>query len=339
MSRHTEPILIGFLVGAAVWIVDALLFLYLNSGISVWGAIFTAVPLYRLALRLFILLCTLFLGGIKAYTLYMREYKKLGLHEDVPREVQNFAKAIHTPADFKQQELEEKQRLKAEARKAQRELKRAAEADRAFAKAEPHRTKKRKTAKKEVFVFAAKGAVFEEGAFGQSNLSVALWQYAGRLGEALHLRQDELQAIRGLCYFYNIGRFGVYEGEICPDAKENALLSHSEIGAKMAEAIPELAPSAELIRHHHERFDGSGLMSLSGLEIPLGSRIFAVAWVYNALTRPDGNWRLKGEDALETLYQYSGTALDPELVAAFIGMMSGGKYFVDDKAKSMVWSS
>lgn len=338
MSRHMEPIITGFLVGIAAWIVDAVVFLYLNSGVSVWGAFVAAVPLYRLMLRVLILLCTLLLGGIKGYAIYMKAHKSLGLADDVPQEIQNFAKAIHTPAEFKQREKEEKQQEKAEAKKAERELKRALQADRVFAK-QPQHTQKRKRTQKEVFVFAPKNNVFEEGTFGNAEISAALWQYAGRLGEALRLKQDELHAIRGLCYFYNIGRFGVCEGQFSADDKENALLSHSEIGAKMAEALPELVRSAELIRYHHERFDGSGLMAMSGLEIPLGSRVFAVAWVYHALTRPDGNWCLKGDDALEMLYQYSGTALDPELVAAFIGMMSGGKYFVDHKAQSTVWSN
>ena len=340
LDRHIEPIIIGFLVGTAAWIVDAVVFLYLNSGVSVLGAFMLDVPLYRLVLRLLILLCTVFLGGIKAYAIYMEGYKNLGLNEQVPEESKNFAKAIYTPADIKEREIAEKQLLKEEAKKAERELKRAVKTDKIFAKRKTKPVKRRKTSKKEVFVFTPKGqSIFCEDAFCESEVSAALWQYAGRLGEVLRLKAEELQAIRGLCYFYNIGRFGVCEGQFSADAKENALLSHSEIGAKMAESIPELAPSAELIRFHHERFDGSGLMAMAGLEIPLGSRIFAVAWVYNALTRPDGSWCLKGDDALETLYQYSGTALDPELVAAFIGMMSGGKYFVDNKAKSTVWNS
>ena len=126
----------------------------------------------------------------------------------------------------------------------------------------------------------------------------------------MKLDVNELAIIRTLCYAYDIGRSvdgATYE-------------THTKLGADIVADIPELAMAAELVLTHHEKWDGSGLLGLSGLDIPLGSRIFALAWGYNAFTKPYGAWRLSTEDALDMLQMYAGTALDPELVAVFTGM-------------------
>jgi len=153
----------------------------------------------------------------------------------------------------------------------------------------------------------------------QTTESMLLWQYCGRMGGVLKLSVDELSAIRTLCYCYDVGRF------VSGATEEN----HAQFGADIIATVPELAPAAPLVYAHHEKWDGSGPYHMSGLDIPLGSRIFAVAWVYNAFTKPYGAWRLSPEDALDMLQMYSGTALDPELVAVFTGLV-GQRHMISE---------
>jgi len=150
-----------------------------------------------------------------------------------------------------------------------------------------------------------------------------VWQYAFNLGESLGLSDDELLQLQAVCYFHDIGRL------ILSDDK---MEQHAEVGARVLEGVGGLEPAAEAVRQHHERYNGSGKNGLRAQDIPLLSRIFSVAWVYHALTRPTGAYHLSNEEALEMLYAYSGTALDPELVSVFIGRNGRGRVFVDQSS-------
>lgn len=75
-----------------------------------------------------------------------------------------------------------------------------------------------------------------------------------------------------------------------------------------------------MIRHHHERFDGTGYPDgLHGDEIPLGARIIAVAEIFDTLHTGAGWARaMSEEDALHAIKDGRGTAFDPEVVKAFL---------------------
>ncbi|SDF01877.1 HDIG domain-containing protein [Thermoanaerobacter thermohydrosulfuricus] len=76
---------------------------------------------------------------------------------------------------------------------------------------------------------------------------------------------------------------------------------------------------AEAVLYHHERFDGQGYIGLKGREIPLFSRIVAVADAYDAITS-NRSYRkaLLPETALEEIKRNSGTRFDPEIADTFI---------------------
>ena len=81
-----------------------------------------------------------------------------------------------------------------------------------------------------------------------------------------------------------------------------------------------MAQGADIIRHHHERWDGSGYPDgLVGEAIPLGARIIAVADVYDAMTS-DRPYRraLSHEVAVSELVRGSGTQFDATVVEAFL---------------------
>ena len=98
---------------------------------------------------------------------------------------------------------------------------------------------------------------------------------------------------------------------------------HPLVGAQILAPFDFFAPAAAAIRHHHERWDGSGYPDgLAGEAIPFGARVVAVADVFDALTSPRpyrGAYPL--DAALAELDLEAGRALDPALVAALVELV------------------
>lgn len=98
---------------------------------------------------------------------------------------------------------------------------------------------------------------------------------------------------------------------------------HPAVAAALLERIDFPYPIAPLVRSHHERWDGSGYPDrLAGEEIPFGSRLIAVAEVFDAMTSVD-SYRspIPREDAIQIILKKGGTQFDPELVQQFAAMM------------------
>ncbi|HZS93738.1 MAG TPA: HD domain-containing phosphohydrolase [Chloroflexota bacterium] len=112
----------------------------------------------------------------------------------------------------------------------------------------------------------------------------------------------------------------LWESDASGPAGNAVVRTHPVRGANMIEGYPELQPVARIVRHHRERWDGQGYpQRLSGEDIPLGSRIIAVAEYYDALTHsPDGVLGLSRPDALAQLRRLGGSAFDPAVVDTFL---------------------
>lgn len=91
--------------------------------------------------------------------------------------------------------------------------------------------------------------------------------------------------------------------------------SHPKFGADFVRTIPEISRYAEFVEHHHERYDGSGYPSgLKGEEIPLGSRIIAVADAYEAMSSERPNREpYPREYIISELNKCSGNQFDPKV--------------------------
>ena len=101
---------------------------------------------------------------------------------------------------------------------------------------------------------------------------------------------------------------------------------HPLTGAQILAPLEFFADGMLIVRHHHERFDGSGYPDgLRGLAIPLGARIVAVVDVYDALTS-DRPYRpgLAHTVVVDRLRREAGRTLDGELVALFLDLPCHG---------------
>ena len=150
---------------------------------------------------------------------------------------------------------------------------------------------------------------------------------AVKIAKRMGLDDAQLKFIRWGALIHDIGKIGVADAILrkpgaLNDAEWAEMRRHPEIGYTMLKHIPFLHPALDLVRHHHERYDGKGYpLRLEGKAIPLAARIFAVADTYDAMTsdRPYRQARSHA-DALAEIRQLAGTQFDPQVVEAFLGL-------------------
>jgi ribonuclease P protein subunit RPR2 len=106
-------------------------------------------------------------------------------------------------------------------------------------------------------------------------------------------------------------------------AEWRVMRTHPLIGYQIVAGIPFLKNAAEIVRSHHEMFDGSGYPEgLKRDEIPLPARVFSVVDAFDAMTT-DRPYRaaLSIDYALAELRKMAGTQFDPEMVAVFVPLV------------------
>ena len=159
-------------------------------------------------------------------------------------------------------------------------------------------------------------------------------ELAYRIAKALGLSEKLCERIKMACTLHDVGKIGIPDyilgkPEKLSDSEFEVIKTHPTKSEQLLKSVKGLREEAKWVRHHHERWDGLGYPDgLSGEQIPLPSRIIAIADIYEALTsdRPYRKAYSK-EEAIEMIEQMSGTVLDPRVVDAFlkvIGMNHSG---------------
>jgi diguanylate cyclase (GGDEF)-like protein/putative nucleotidyltransferase with HDIG domain len=146
--------------------------------------------------------------------------------------------------------------------------------------------------------------------------------YALVLASRLRIPEAQLQALRTAALLHDIGKLAIPDHLLNKPGRLSAIefqkvKAHPAIGAEILSNVEFPYPVLPIIRHHHERWDGSGYPDgLAGEAIPCGARILAVADTFEALTS-DRAYRKRRtpEEAAEFIASRSGADFDPGVVA------------------------
>jgi len=153
--------------------------------------------------------------------------------------------------------------------------------------------------------------------------------WAGKIALQVGLPETEIQDVTLAAIVHDIGKINV-PGEvlrkptILTEQEFEKMKSHAVWGSKILETLKEKG-IARIVRHHHERYDGSGYPDrLQGEEIPLGARILAVAESFHCMVR-GSHYKspCTVSEALTELGRCSGTQLDPRVVTALRDWLEG----------------
>jgi putative nucleotidyltransferase with HDIG domain len=151
--------------------------------------------------------------------------------------------------------------------------------------------------------------------------------YTVCIARRMNVLSPLLRHIARGAFLHDIGKMAVPDsilrkpGPLTPE-EWSVIRRHCDVGYQVLKKIPFLAEAAEIVLTHHERFDGTGYpQGLKGDQIPLGSRIFAIADTLDAMISDRPYRAAKPVSAArEEILRCSGTQFDPAIVAVFLSI-------------------
>ncbi|MBU0995532.1 MAG: response regulator [Proteobacteria bacterium] len=152
------------------------------------------------------------------------------------------------------------------------------------------------------------------------------------IGEEVACSKEDLDVLNFAGHLHDIGKIGVRDdillkpGRLTPEEFET-IKEHPVIGANIVGQLGLWNREQHIIRHHHEKYDGTGYpVGLKGEDIPFLSRILSVADAFDAMAS-DRAYRQKmpTEKVIRIIKECAGTQFDPILVDAFIRVYEAGK--------------
>jgi response regulator RpfG family c-di-GMP phosphodiesterase len=172
---------------------------------------------------------------------------------------------------------------------------------------------------------AALGGALELRDIETQGHSRRVTHYCLELARAFHCPAEEMRSIYRGSALHDIGKIAIPDAILLkPDrlsAEETVVMqTHVRIGYELVCRIAFLSPAAQIVLTHHERWDGTGYpQGLRGIEIPIGSRIFAIADTLDAMTS-DRPYRsaLPFDAARNEIERESGQQFDPEVARVFL---------------------
>lgn len=156
--------------------------------------------------------------------------------------------------------------------------------------------------------------------------SQSVAKYAVAIAEEMHLSAKDVELIREACELHDLGKIGIQDSILSkPSALSpeewKEMKKHPITGAQILEPLTFLSGVTDIIRQHHENYDGSGYtQGLSGDSILLGARIIHLVDAYEAM-RSARSYRkapLTKHEAILEIKNNSGTQFDPGIVKAFL---------------------
>jgi putative two-component system response regulator len=144
------------------------------------------------------------------------------------------------------------------------------------------------------------------------------------IGNELGLSAQDMEDLRWGSLLHDVGKIAIDQliqnkpGKLTREEYEH-IMTHTRIGADIVRPVVN-GKIVEIIEHHHDRYDGSGLHQvIAGNDIPLGARILAVADALDAMTS-DRPYRsaMSITEAIDGIKRCSGTQFDPDVITAFL---------------------
>jgi len=151
-------------------------------------------------------------------------------------------------------------------------------------------------------------------------------RYAVAISEEMHLSAKDIELIREACELHDLGKIGIQDSILIKPSSLTVeeweeMKRHPITGAQILEPLTFLSGVIDLIRQHHENYDGSGYPDgISGEQILFGARIIRLADSYEAM-RSARSYRkipLTKEQALLEVKNNTGIQFDPKVVKAFL---------------------
>ncbi len=161
------------------------------------------------------------------------------------------------------------------------------------------------------------------------NHSEDLAKMSRAVAQALGLSRDQEEALLYAARLHDIGKIGVPDailrkpGSLAADELQ-LMQQHPVIGAEIIQYVQRLSNTVPIVRHHHEKFDGTGYPDrLAGEAIPLGARILAIVDAFSAMT--DDRVYRQGRsrtEAIEEIKRCAGTQFDPRITEIFLTVVT-----------------
>lgn len=157
--------------------------------------------------------------------------------------------------------------------------------------------------------------------------SVRVTEFALRLAREIGYPSSRMVDLKFGAMLHDIGKIGISDAILLKpgpltEREWTEMRLHPLIGYRILSDIKFLRAAAEIVLHHHERWDGAGYpKGLAGQEIPLGARLFTVVDTFDSMTS-DRPYRdaLEYDDVVDELRRCSGTQYDPSLVETFLSI-------------------
>jgi HD-GYP domain-containing protein (c-di-GMP phosphodiesterase class II) len=151
---------------------------------------------------------------------------------------------------------------------------------------------------------------------------------AGRIATRLDLPAATVLRCRLAGWLHDVGKIAIPDRVLAKpgplsDDEWRVMETHAAFGAELVARTPGIAESSGAVRHHHERWDGTGYPDhLAGTDIPLEARVVAAADTWSAMTK-DRVYRraLDFESACAEVLGIAGSQLDPDVAEALLAIV------------------
>ena len=161
------------------------------------------------------------------------------------------------------------------------------------------------------------------------NHSIAVSELCGKIGTAMNLPENEIIKLKRAGYSYDIARLSLTTTYCCKplaNEEEEKMRPHAVVGYRILNLFDDTLDLAELVYAHHERWDGTGYpLGLRGEQIPLISRIIAIAECFDRWAKLDGYSdaaKQAKQSAVKIIMLQSGQRFDPQIAEIAYNMVN-----------------